>query len=151
MECLSLALAPVVSLTRKGRLSLAPVVSLGVVTVPASLQCATLPPVVASCWVCGITKWEGVLRRNGEDEVLLQLETECTMDPRFFRDCTHEYLMKFTDSFSDDNCIARFQFGKIYHGIIPHDFGPTQPVTVKIWDTSSSVIRDNELRLMVSF
>ncbi|KAG8381718.1 hypothetical protein BUALT_Bualt05G0001800 [Buddleja alternifolia] len=70
------------------------------------------------------------------------------MDPRFLSDRKHKDLVNFTNSFSNGNFIACFQFGKIYHGIIDHDFGILQPVTVKIWDTSSSVIRDNELRLM---
>ncbi|KAG8386870.1 hypothetical protein BUALT_Bualt03G0193900 [Buddleja alternifolia] len=75
-------------------------------------------------------------------------KTGIAMDPRFFNHNKYEDLVKYTNSFSDENCIGSFQFGKIYRGNIYRGYDLFQPVIVKIWDTSSDVICENELRLM---
>ncbi|KAG8373886.1 hypothetical protein BUALT_Bualt11G0071900 [Buddleja alternifolia] len=71
------------------------------------------------------------------------------MDPAFFGSSKYENLMEYTNSFSAENLIGDFKFGKIYRGNIERGYEIIQPVTVKIWDTSSDVICDNELRLML--
>lgn len=48
----------------------------------------------------------------------------------------YEDLQKYTDNFSQDNYLGKFQFGKIYRGQVPSQSGTLpKPVTVKIWET----------------
>uniref|UniRef100_A0A5B7BMY7 Protein kinase domain-containing protein n=1 Tax=Davidia involucrata TaxID=16924 RepID=A0A5B7BMY7_DAVIN len=74
------------------------------------------------------------------------------MDPRRITRLSYEELKQYTDNFSKENYIGKFQFGKVYRGKIEWmAFGGTQYVTVKMWEVPEiyNYYRgDNEERMM---
>uniref|UniRef100_A0A5B7ALJ9 Protein kinase domain-containing protein n=1 Tax=Davidia involucrata TaxID=16924 RepID=A0A5B7ALJ9_DAVIN len=74
------------------------------------------------------------------------------MDPERIRRLSYEELKQYTDNFSEENYIGKFQFGKVYRGKIEWAaFGGTQHLTVKIWEVPEIYgyyPGDNEERMM---
>lgn len=59
------------------------------------------------------------------------------MESKHIREFTYEDLKLYTNEFSQDNLIGKFQFGRVYRGKIPLnsiEMDEVQEVTVKIWE-----------------
>ncbi|KAK2973208.1 hypothetical protein RJ640_024495 [Escallonia rubra] len=63
----------------------------------------------------------------------------------------YKTLKEYTDDFSEENYIGKFQFGKVYRGKFQDLITGRNHVIVKIWEASTGGDTDNESRLMDEF
>lgn len=58
-----------------------------------------------------------------------------------------------TDDFSNKNIIGKFQFDKLYHGVIDYGSGRLDPIVVKVWENPNAcdvVQAENERHMMIA-